>query len=236
LFRIVELDHVWILANIFPGEAEYFRPGVMAKVSLPGETQVFAAKISRALPQFDAGSRTLQIRLETDNPGYLLRPDMFVDVELSVRPTVGLSVPAEAVLDSGLRQTVFVDHGNGFFEPRDVETGWRTRDRVEIVKGLMVGERVVVDGNFFLDSESRMKATARGVRGNAGKDPVCGMELDVAKAKAAATVSESPSHAYYFCSDICKQKFLKDPSRYVHGQPETPHHEHGGSGAGREMQ
>lgn len=163
LFRIVELDHVWILANIFAGEAAYFRPGVMAKVSLPGETNSLAARVSNALPQFDAGSRTLQIRLEANNLGYVLRPDMFVDVELSVTAKGGLSVPAEAVLDSGLRKTVFVDRGNGQFEPRQVETGWRTGDRVEIAKGLMAGERVVVDGNFFLDSESRLKAAAAAV-------------------------------------------------------------------------
>jgi len=234
LFRIVELNHVWILANIFPGEAQYFRPGLMARVSLPGETQRFSARISSALPQFDAGSRTLQIRLETDNPGYLLRPDMFVDVELFVSAPAGLSVPAEAVLDSGLRQTVFIDRGNGLFEPRQVETGWRAGDRVEIAKGLMAGERVVVDGNFFLDSESRMKVAAAGGHGNAAKDPVCGMELDAAKTKAAGRVSELAGHTYYFCSDTCKQKFAKDSTRYVQGQRQTA--QHAGAGAGGEMQ
>jgi Cu(I)/Ag(I) efflux system membrane fusion protein len=224
LFRIVELDHVWILANVFAGEAEYFRPGRMAKVSLPGEDKRFGARISSALPQFDAGSRTLQIRLEADNPGFLLRPDMFVDVELSLTPRAGLSVPAEAVLDSGLRKTVFVDRGNGLFEPRTVETGWRTGDRIEIVKGLMAKERVVVDGNFFIDSESRLKAAAAGAHGTPAKDPVCGMEIDVAKAKDAGRVGEFASHTYYFCSDTCKQKFAKDPARYLEGQSQPAQH------------
>jgi Cu(I)/Ag(I) efflux system membrane fusion protein len=160
LFRIVKLDHVWILANIFAGEAEYFRPGVMAKVLLPGEAKTFAARTSDAVPQFDAASRTLQIRLETENPGYVLRPDMAVDVELSTTEAPGLSVPAEAVLTSGLRNTVFVDRGNGVFEPHQIETGWRTADRVQIVSGLKAGDRVVVDGNFYLDSESRLKSPA----------------------------------------------------------------------------
>lgn len=234
LFRIVELDHVWILANIFAGEAEYFRPGVSARVSLPGGARSFAARISSALPQFDAGSRTLQIRLETDNPGYQLRPDMFVDVELSVTPRAGLSVPAEAVLDSGLRKTVFVDRGNGQFEPRQVETGWRTGDRAEIVKGLLPGERVVVDGNFYLDSESHLKAAAAGVHGEMLKDPVCGMEVDAAKATEADRTSRFAGHPYYFCSDACKRKFGKDPARYVPGQSQLA--QHTGPGAGGEMQ
>jgi RND family efflux transporter MFP subunit len=224
LFRIVELDHVWILANIFAGEAEYFRPGVMAKVSVPGEAKSYAARVSNALPQFDASSRTLQIRLETDNPGYLLRPDMFVDVELSVAEPAGVSIPGEAVLDSGLRKVIFVDHGEGLFEPRQVETGWRTGDRVEIVKGLMAGERVAVDGNFFLDSESRLKAAAAGIPSTAVKDPVCGMAIDQNKATAAGRKAEYRGTTYFFCSDTCKQKFDKDPARYVQGQSQAAQH------------
>ena len=81
------------------------------------------------------------------------------------------------VFDSGLRKTVFVDRGNGNFEARRVETGWRLGDRVEIVKGLMEGERVVVAANFLLDSESRMRAASAGIF-NPETDPVCGMEVD----------------------------------------------------------
>ena len=92
--------------------------------------------VSKVLPQFDANSRTLKVRLELDNPGYVLRPDMFVDVEFPVTLPPALTVPADAILDSGLRKTVFVDRGNGFFEPREVETGWRLGNRVEITKGL----------------------------------------------------------------------------------------------------
>lgn len=215
LFRIVELDHVWIVANVFAGEAEYFRPGVMAKVSLPGEARSYAARVSDAVPLFDASSRTLQIRLETDNPGYLLRPDMFVDVELSVAEPAATSIPAEAVLDSGLRQIIFVDHGNGLFEPRQVETGWRTGDRVEVVKGLMAGERVAADGNFFLDSESRLKAAAAGINGTTVKDPVCGMAIDQNKATATGRKTEYRGTTYFFCSDQCRRDFEKDPARYA---------------------
>jgi Cu(I)/Ag(I) efflux system membrane fusion protein len=88
---------------------------------------------------------------------------MFVDVELPVAVPPALVVPADAVVDSGLRKTVFVDRGHGYFEPRLVETGSRIGDDVEVTKGLVLGERIVVSGTFFVDSESRMKAAAPGV-------------------------------------------------------------------------
>ena len=131
--------------------------------------------VSKVLPQFDPVSRTLKVRLELDNPGYVLRPDMFVDVEFPVTLPPALTVPSDAVLDSGLKKTVFVDRGNGFFEPRQVETGWRFGDRVEITKGLMAGEQIVISGNFLIDSESRMKMAAAGMygktAGQAGQGP-----------------------------------------------------------------
>ena len=162
-------------------------------------------------PQFDPASRTLKVRLEADNPGYALRPDMFVDVEFPIQLPPAITVPVDAVLDSGLRKTVFVDRDNGFFEPRKVETGWRFGDRVEIVKGLMPGERIVTSGTFLLDSESRMKMAAAGMskstEARSAKDPVCGMDVDESKAKAAGRISEYRGKAYYFCTDQCKQQF-----------------------------
>lgn len=156
-YRIADISRVWILADIFENETQYFRKGVSARVILPHQKKVFMAKPSNVPPQFDATTRTMKVRLEMDNPGLILRPDMFVDVELLVKLPSALTVPTSAVLDSGLRQTVFVDHGNGYFEPRKVETGLRYEDRVEILKGLKTGERIVVAGTFLIDSESRLK-------------------------------------------------------------------------------
>jgi len=130
---------------------------VVAKVSLPPRRKSVEARVSDVLPQFDPVSRSLKMRLEAENPGYMLRPDMFVDVDLPVRLPPALTVPIDAVLDSGLRKTVFVDRGHGVFEPRAVETGWRFGDRVEIVRGLAAGDRIVISGTFLLDSESRMR-------------------------------------------------------------------------------
>ncbi|HSB73823.1 MAG TPA: efflux RND transporter periplasmic adaptor subunit, partial [Candidatus Methylomirabilis sp.] len=89
----------------------------------------------------------------------------FVDVQLPISLPPTITVSADAVLDSGVKKTVFVDRGEGIFEPRSVETGWRLGDRIEIVEGLQPGERIVVAGTFLLDSESRMKLAAAGVSG-----------------------------------------------------------------------
>ena len=85
---------------------------------------------------------------------------MFVDVELPVSGSAGPTVPQDAVLDSGREQRVFVERSPGVFEPRSVQIGWRSGNQVEIVKGLKEGERVVVEGTFLVDSESRLKSSA----------------------------------------------------------------------------
>jgi membrane fusion protein, copper/silver efflux system len=82
---------------------------------------------------------------------------MYVDVAFDTGVAKVLSVPAEAVLDSGASKTVFVDRGNGYFDPREVETGVRSGDRIEIVKGLKAGDRIVTSGNFLLNSEAQMR-------------------------------------------------------------------------------
>jgi Cu(I)/Ag(I) efflux system membrane fusion protein len=102
----------------------------------------------------------LKLRLEAKNPGYALRPDMFVDVELPVSGPAGLTVPRDAVVDSGHEQRVFVERSAGVFEPRSVQVGWISGDRVEIVHGLAEGDRIVVEGTFLVDSESRLKPPA----------------------------------------------------------------------------
>ena len=142
---------------MFENEAECVRPG--QSVTVRYQRKTFTAKASEVLPQFDPATRTLKARFETDNPGYALRPDMFVEVELNVDLPRSIAVPVDAVIDSGLKKTVYVAKGGGYFEPRVVETGWRFGDRVEVTKGLGEGEQIVVSGNFLLDSESRMRTS-----------------------------------------------------------------------------
>jgi Cu(I)/Ag(I) efflux system membrane fusion protein len=164
-YRIADLSRVWILADIFEPDAHVFKPGATAAIIYGQRKAKFRAVVSDVLPQFDPATRTLNVRLETDNPEFTLSPGMFVDVEFPVRLPPGLSIPVEALVESGLRETVFVDLGDGYFEPRAIRTGWRAEDRVEVTEGLMEGERVVVGGNFLVDSESRLAAsTAPGSR------------------------------------------------------------------------
>jgi YHS domain-containing protein/multidrug efflux pump subunit AcrA (membrane-fusion protein) len=220
-YRIADLSRVWIVADVFEREAQYVRPGMSAKVSLPHRGMVLDATVARVAPRFDAATRTLKVRLEVDNPENILRPDMFVDVELLFSLPPAVAVSSDAVLDSGTRKTVFVDLGEGRFEPRAVETGWRFGDEVEIVRGLAPGERIVTSGNFLLDSESRMKLAAQGLFGTPEVDPTCGAEVYPEKAKAAGLTIDLEGQTYYFCSSKCKAEFEQDhPSRMtMQGDP-----------------
>ena len=169
LYTIVDLSRVWIMADVFEYEAPDIHVGEPARVSfqaLPGRT--FNARIDYLQPQVDAMTRTLKVRLNMENPGLMLKPEMYADVEFRVNVSAQLTVPAEAVLDAGDRKTVFVDRGNGFFEPRQVTTGERNGNRIQILSGLNGDERVVTSGNFLIDSESQMKAAAGGMGGMAG--------------------------------------------------------------------
>jgi Cu(I)/Ag(I) efflux system membrane fusion protein len=158
LFRIADLRQVWIFADVAGRDAAYVRAGSVADVTIPERDVTLHARISAALPaQFDAASQSVRVRLDIDNPDAVLRPDMAVDVRLPIVLPAAIAVPAGAVLDAGVRKRVFVELADGAFEPRDVETGWRFGDRVQIVSGLAAGERVVVAGTFMLDSESRLR-------------------------------------------------------------------------------
>ena len=158
-YQIADLSHIWVVVDIFEGEAQFVKSAKAATFHYQGQT--FQARLGNALPQFDSSTRTLKFRFETGNPGLALRPDMFVDVEFPVNLPASVTVPAEAVIDSGQRKTVYVNRGAGYFDPRQVETGWRFGDRVQIVKGLEPGESIVISGNFLIDSESRLRAAAQ---------------------------------------------------------------------------
>jgi YHS domain-containing protein len=214
LYKIADLSRVWVMADLFERDAPYVRAGSPVQLSVPYQDARFDTRVGAVLPQFDARTRTMKVRLEIANPDLVLRPDMFVDVTLPLDRVPTLTIPADAVVDSGVRKVVFVDLGNGYFEPRRVEAGWRADNRVQIVKGLMAGERIVVSGNFLLDSESRMRAVAAGVH-DAETDVVCGMDVDRAKAVRDGRVTRHQGQDYVFCSDGCKRQFDADPARYL---------------------
>jgi RND family efflux transporter MFP subunit len=215
LYVVADLSRVWILVDVFENEEKYLRAGDRVTVTLPRQGLTLSATVSDVLPQFDPASRTLKVRLEAANPGFRLRPDMFVDVELPAAYAPTLTVPSDAVVSSGLRQMVFVDLGDGYFDPRPVTTGWRMEGRTEITRGLKEGERVVVAGTFLLDSEARLKYAAAGITSTPHRDVVCEMDVDEQKAAAAGRTSVHQGTTYYFCSDECKKTFDKDPARYA---------------------
>ena len=158
LYRVADLRQVWILADVNGEQARLIHPGQRAVVSLNGK-ETAVARVTEVLPQFDTSARTLKVRLEARNPVFALRPDMLVDVFFQFTLPPSISVPTDAVLDSGLRKIVYVMNDNGSFVQRVVQTGWQFHGRVQITNGLQVGDRIVTSGNFLIDSETRMKAS-----------------------------------------------------------------------------
>jgi membrane fusion protein, copper/silver efflux system len=159
LYAVADLSRVWVMADVFESDAPSVRVGMPGTITSPNDPALrLQARVSYIQPQVDPATRTLKVRLELSNPGYRLKPEMFVDVTLHGAGTKTLTVPTEAVLDAGTEQTVFVDRGNGFFEPRSVQAGRRFGDRIEILRGLSPEDRIVVSGAFLLNSESQLKS------------------------------------------------------------------------------
>jgi RND family efflux transporter MFP subunit len=158
LYTLTDLSRVWIMADLFETDVAKVRVGTTALVRVPtANNAAFSARVTYVQPQVDPATRTVKVRMEADNPTMRLKPDMFVDVEMRMGYGARVTVPAEAVLDAGLRKTVFVDHGNGYLEPRTVETGDHVGDRVVVLSGLKPGERIVTSGTFLVDSESQLR-------------------------------------------------------------------------------
>ena len=168
LYMVADLSTLWVLADVYEYEIPQIRLGQAATVTfpyLPGRR--YAGRVSYIYPQLDNATRTLKVRVEVPNPKYQLKPDMFANVELQSDYGRALSVPQEAVLDSGAEQVVFVAREGGYFEPRKVQTGAKVNGRVIVLSGLAAGEKIVTSGNFLVDSESRLKS-ATAAMGAAG--------------------------------------------------------------------
>lgn len=159
LYTIADLGVVWIHADLYEHELALVHEGQEAVVSLsyyPG--QVFRGKVVFVYPYIETQTRTGRARIEFANPDWQLKPGMFTQVEIETAGREGLVVPASAVLDSGARRLVFVDRGEGRFEPRQVELGGRSGEGYEVLSGLTEGEQVITSANFLIDSESQLKA------------------------------------------------------------------------------
>jgi hypothetical protein len=164
LYTITDLNRVWIVADVFESDATAVKVGDETHVQFAnGNAPAIMAKVSYIQPQVDPITRTLKVRLDAANPGMRMKPEMFVNVEFGVASSPQLTIPADAVLDTGEHQTVFVNLGNGYLEPRTVTVGERFGDRVTVLHGLAAGEHVVASGTFLIDSESQLQSAARGM-------------------------------------------------------------------------
>jgi Cu(I)/Ag(I) efflux system membrane fusion protein len=167
LFRIADHQVVWVLADV--AERDLAVIGIGQKVSVRPRAypdRAFTGEIALIYPHMNAQTRTARIRVELPNPDGLLRPDMYADIEVATgHQGPVLTVSASAVIDSGQRQVVLLDKGDGRFEPRPVKLGRRGDGRVEITEGLSDSDRVVVSANFLIDAESNLKAALQGLAG-----------------------------------------------------------------------
>jgi membrane fusion protein, copper/silver efflux system len=160
LFRIVDTSVMWVVAEVYEQDLGYVKVGDTAKVTVnawPG--QPFDGKVTFIYPTIGKESRTARLRLEVANPDGRLRADMAATVEI-VTPLDGsrLAVPESAVIDSGRRQVVLVERGEGRYDPRPVKLGARVPGWVQVLDGLKPGERVVTQATFLIDAESNIRA------------------------------------------------------------------------------
>jgi Cu(I)/Ag(I) efflux system membrane fusion protein/cobalt-zinc-cadmium efflux system membrane fusion protein len=159
LLEISSLKKVWVYADIYEDEIPWVKVGQQAEVKFPFSSASISGPITRFYPYLDAATRTVKARIELDNAGRELKPDMYADVTIRTEPTAPvLTVPVEAVLFTGIRERVFLALGEGRFEPREVRTGRQDEEsKIEIVSGLVSGDRVVTSAQFMLDSESKLR-------------------------------------------------------------------------------
>ncbi len=161
LLDIANLSEVWVVADVNETDASLVRPGQQVSITITGlPGRAFRSRIDYVYPSMSPETRTLKVRSTLDNPDDILKPAMFAAVDLKIDMGSRLAVPEEAVLDTGERQLVYVDRGEGLFEPRTVTAGLRARGMREVISGLKSGERVASSALFLIDSEAQLKGVA----------------------------------------------------------------------------
>lgn len=169
LYFIADLSHIWILADIYEYELPYVKVGQGATVTLSYDPDTkLHGHVGFIYPTIDPKTRTAKVRFELENPNEKLKPDMYANVELTIPLGTRLAVPRDAILESGERQLLFIHHGGGQLEWRNVTLGAKAGGWVEVREGLQEGEHVVTAANFLIDSESQLKAAVGGMAGMPG--------------------------------------------------------------------
>jgi Cu(I)/Ag(I) efflux system membrane fusion protein len=172
LYQLASTDPLWLIAEVFEQDLALIRVGQKARLTLlayPGRE--FTGAVSYIYPTLTPETRTVRIRIEIANPDLDLKAEMYASVEIDTRAAgeTTLAVPDSAVLDSGVRRVVFVERGQGRFQPRDVKLGARGDGHVAVLEGLKEGERVVVRANFLIDAESNLRAALQAFTAPEGK-------------------------------------------------------------------
>jgi Cu(I)/Ag(I) efflux system membrane fusion protein len=158
LFDVADLASLWVIADIYEAELPLIRPGQEASIALAGyPEQAFRARIDFINPSLAGETRTAKARFTITNPGEKIKPQMYTEVEIRIDLGKKLSVPDDAVIDTGVRQIVYVDRKDGNFEPREVVLGARVEGFREVIRGLRAGEKVAASAAFLVDSEAQLR-------------------------------------------------------------------------------
>lgn len=169
LYEIANLSNLWLRASVYEYELPLIKLGQAARVTFPNfGGKVFESKVAFIYPHIDPQTRRAEVRLELQNPEFVLKPDMWADVEIEAHLGNVLTIPDSAVIDTGSRFVAFVQRGEGQFEPREVKVGARTDEFFQVLDGLKENEKVVTRALFLIDSESQLKAAVAGM-GAAGE-------------------------------------------------------------------
>jgi len=165
-YEITDLAEVWVMADAYESDLAQVSVRMPATLTLAAfPDRVFQGSVAFIDPLLDPRTRTAKVHLHFLNPTGELKPEMYGEVVLQGTPRQGLTIPADAVIHTGTRDVVFVDLGEGKFQPREVQLGARDGERVEVVKGIEEGEKVVTRANFLVDSESRLRASLAAMAG-----------------------------------------------------------------------
>jgi Cu(I)/Ag(I) efflux system membrane fusion protein/cobalt-zinc-cadmium efflux system membrane fusion protein len=161
LYTVADLSSIWVNAQVFQTDLGKITPGNPAEVTVdayPGH--IFRGRVDSILPQVDMNTRTARVRLVFANLSLKLKPGMYVNVLLKTPLGRQLVAPASSIFHSGTRQLVFMSHGDGQFESREVQTGLQVGEQVIITRGIRAGDPIVTSANFLIDSESQLQAAA----------------------------------------------------------------------------
>jgi len=162
LYKIADLSKVWVYGEIYEYELPFVKTGMDVRISLPYDPAMsLAGKISYIYPYLTPETRTNRIRIEVRNPEFKVKPEMYANLEIHVDYGTRLTIPTDAVLDSGDQKIIFLDKGNGYLEPRIIKVGVKAENLYEVLEGATAGERVVTSANFLVDSESSIKAALK---------------------------------------------------------------------------